>query len=38
MEALDNEPIAGKLAGGLSGSKDLRTDDVQGLLVTIVRT
>ena len=35
IEAPDNEPITGKLAGGSSGSRDLRTDDVQGPLVTM---
>ena len=35
IDAPDNEPIAGKLAGGSSGSRDLRTDDVQGPLVTM---
>jgi len=35
IEAPDNEPITGKLAGGSSGNRDLRTDDVHGPLVTI---
>ena len=35
IEAPDNEPIEGKLACGSSGSRVLRTDDVQGPLVTM---
>ena len=35
IEAPDNELITGKLAGGSSGSRNLRTDDVQGPLVTM---
>jgi hypothetical protein len=35
IEAPETEPIVGKLAGGSSGSRDLRTDDVQGPLVTM---
>ena len=35
IEAPDNEPIAGKLAGGSSGNRDLRTDEVHGPLATM---
>jgi hypothetical protein len=30
IEAPDNEPIGGEPAGGSSGSRGLKTDDVQG--------
>ena len=35
IEAPDSEPIVGKLVGGSCGSRALRTDDVQGPLVTM---